>query len=91
LYKISNTNSWPRHSSGGLLPASQRGGLGSNPGLVMWDFVMDKSGAGAGFSENFGFPVNLHSICFFTIIFTITRGWQNRPGVAAMPIASQTK
>jgi hypothetical protein len=23
----------------------------------MWDFVMDKSGAGAGFfSENFGFP-----------------------------------
>jgi hypothetical protein len=24
--------------------------VGSNPGLVMWDFVMDKSGAGAGFS-----------------------------------------
>jgi hypothetical protein len=30
----------------------------------------------------------LHSICFSTIIFTITRGWHNRPGVAAVPIAS---
>jgi hypothetical protein len=30
-------------------PASHRGGPGSNPGLVMWDFVMDKRGAGAGF------------------------------------------
>jgi hypothetical protein len=30
-------------------PASHRGGPGSNPGLVVWDFVMDKSGAGAGF------------------------------------------
>jgi hypothetical protein len=28
--------------------AFQRGGPGSNPGLVMWDFVMDKSGAGTG-------------------------------------------
>jgi hypothetical protein len=47
----------PRHSSGGQSPASHRGGPGSNPGLVMWDFVMDESGAGAGFlSENFGFP-----------------------------------
>jgi hypothetical protein len=36
-------------------------------------------------------PVNLHSICFSTIIFTITRGWHNRPGVAAVPIASQIK
>jgi hypothetical protein len=33
-------------------------------------------------------PANLHSICS-TIIFTITRGWHNRPGVAAVPIASQ--
>jgi hypothetical protein len=31
-------------------------------------------------------PVNLHSICFSTIIFTITRDWHNRPEVA-----SQTK
>jgi hypothetical protein len=36
-------------------------------------------------------PANLHSICFSTIIFTITWGWHNRPGVAAVPIASQTK
>jgi hypothetical protein len=36
-------------------------------------------------------PANLHSICFSTIIFTIIRGWHNRPGVAAVPIASQTK
>jgi hypothetical protein len=36
-------------------------------------------------------PANLHSICFSTIIFTMTRGWHNRPGVAAVPIASQTK
>jgi hypothetical protein len=28
-----------------------RGGPGSNPGLVMWDFMM-----GQVFSENFGFP-----------------------------------
>jgi hypothetical protein len=26
-----------------------------------------------------------------TIIFTITRGWHNRPGVAAVPIVSQNK
>jgi CRISPR/Cas system CSM-associated protein Csm2 small subunit len=25
------------------------------------------------------------------MIFTITRGWHNRPGVAAVPIASQTR
>jgi hypothetical protein len=30
-------------------------------------------------------PANLHSISFSTIIFTITRGWHNRPGVAAVP------
>jgi hypothetical protein len=34
---------------------------------------------------------NLHSTCFSTIIFTITWGWHNRPGVAAVPMASQTK
>jgi hypothetical protein len=36
-------------------------------------------------------PANLHSICFSTIIFTITRGWHNRSGVAAVQIATQTK
>jgi hypothetical protein len=83
---------WPRHSSGGYSPASHRGGPGSNPGLVMWDFVMEKSGAGAGFLRELRFPLhNLHSTYFSTIIFTITRGWHNRPGVAAVPIASQTR
>jgi hypothetical protein len=58
----------------------------------MWDFVMDKSGAVAGFPPRTSVsPANLHSICFSTIILTITRGWHNRPGVAAVPIASQTK
>jgi hypothetical protein len=48
---------------------------------------------GQVFSENFGFfpPVNIHSVCFSTIIFTITRGWHNRSGVVAVPIASQTR
>jgi hypothetical protein len=34
--------------------------------------------------------VTTYSIYFSTIIFTITRGWHNKPGVAAVPIASQT-
>jgi hypothetical protein len=52
---------------------------------------MDKSGAGAGFLRELRFvsPANLYSIYLSTIIFTITRGWHNRPGVAAVPIASQ--
>jgi hypothetical protein len=31
-----------------------------NPGLVMWDFVMDKSGAGAGFLRELRFPLPLY-------------------------------
>jgi hypothetical protein len=59
----------------------------------MWDFVMDKSDAGAGFLRELRFPLPIYipSACFSTIIFTITRGWHNRPGVAALPIASQFK
>jgi hypothetical protein len=59
----------------------------------MWDFLMDKSGAGAGFLRELRFisSANLHSISFSKIIFTITRGWHNRPGVAAVPIDSQTR
>jgi hypothetical protein len=58
----------------------------------MWDFVMDKSGAVAGFLRELRFSLaNLDSMCYSTIIFTITRGWDNRPGVAAVPISSQTK
>jgi hypothetical protein len=72
--------SWPRHTSGGWSPDSHRGAPGSNPGLVLWYFVMGKSGAGAGFlrGELRVSPANLHSICFSTIIFTITRGRHNR-------------
>jgi hypothetical protein len=33
---------------------------GSNPGLVMWDSVMDKSGAGAGFLRELRFPLPLY-------------------------------
>jgi hypothetical protein len=58
----------------------------------MWDFVMDKNGAGAGFLREFRFPLPIYIPSFFsTIIFTITRGWHNMPGVAAVPIASQAK
>jgi hypothetical protein len=34
---------------------SHRGGPGSNPGLVMWDFMMDKSGAVGGFLRELRF------------------------------------
>jgi hypothetical protein len=58
----------------------------------MWDFVMDKSGAGAGFLRELRFPLpNYIPSAVSTIIFTITRGWDNRPGVAAVPTASQTR
>jgi hypothetical protein len=40
---------------------SHRGGPGSNPGLVMWDFVMDKSGAGAGFLRELRFPLPIYN------------------------------
>jgi hypothetical protein len=54
---VSKDVSRPRHSSGGESPASHRGGPRSKPGLVMWDFVMDKSGAGAGFLRELRFPL----------------------------------
>jgi hypothetical protein len=46
---------------------------------------------GQVFSENFGFPCQSAFDLLSTIIFTITRGWHNRPGVAAVPIVSQNK
>jgi hypothetical protein len=53
---------------------------------------MDKSSAGAGFSPRTSVsPANLHSIMLSIIIFIITRGWHNSPGVASVPIVSQTK
>jgi hypothetical protein len=64
----------------------------SNPGLVMRDFVMDKSGSWGTFSPRTSVSLaNLHSICSSTIIFTITRGWHNRSGVAAVLLASQSR
>jgi hypothetical protein len=46
---------------------------------------------GQVFSENFGFPCQSTFHLLLHIIFTITPGWHNRPGVAAVPIASQTR
>jgi hypothetical protein len=40
--------------------ASHRGGPGSNPGLVMWYFVMDKSGTGTGFLRELRFPLPIY-------------------------------
>jgi hypothetical protein len=42
------------------LTNSHRGGPGSNPDLVMWDFVMDKSGAGARFPRELRFPLPIY-------------------------------
>jgi hypothetical protein len=36
------------------------GGPGSKPGLVMWNFVMDKNGAGAGFLRELRFPLPIY-------------------------------
>jgi hypothetical protein len=58
----------------------------------MWDFVMDRSGAGAGFLRELRFPLPIYiPSASPQSSFTITRGWHNRPGVVAVPIASQTK
>jgi hypothetical protein len=46
---------------------------------------------GQVFSENFGFPCQSTFHLLSTIIFTITRGWHNRPGVAAVPNQKKKK
>jgi hypothetical protein len=56
----------------------------------MWDFVMDKSGAGAGFLRELRFPLPIYIPSALHNHLPITRGWHNRPGVAAVPIVSQT-
>jgi hypothetical protein len=56
----------------------------------MWDVVMDKSGAEAGFLRELRFPLPIY-IPSASPLFTITQGWHNGPGVAAVPIASQTR
>jgi hypothetical protein len=42
------------------LPVFHRGGPGSNPSLVMWNFVMDESGAEAGFLRELRFPLPIY-------------------------------
>jgi hypothetical protein len=55
-------------------------------GILWWTEVA----LGQVFSENFGFPCQstFHLLLHNHLI--ITRGWHNRPGVAAVPITSQT-
>jgi hypothetical protein len=49
-------------------------------------------GVGAGFLRELRFPLPIYiPSASPPIIFTITGGWHNRPGVAAVPIASQTR
>jgi hypothetical protein len=64
---------------------------GSKPDLGMWDFVMDKSGAGAGFLRELRFPLQIYFPSALHNHLQYHRGWHNRPGVAAVPIVSQTK
>jgi hypothetical protein len=54
----------------------------------MWDLVMDKSGAGAGFLREIRFllPIYIPSASPQSSSLAI-----NRPGVAAVPTASQTR
>jgi hypothetical protein len=39
---------------------SYHGSPGSNPGLVMWDFVMEKSGVRADFLRELRFPLSIY-------------------------------
>jgi hypothetical protein len=65
---------------------------GFKPGSGHVGFCNGQKWRGGRFSPRTSVsPANVHSICLSTIIFTITRGWDNRPGVAAVPIASQTR
>jgi hypothetical protein len=59
---------------------------GSNPSLVMWDFVVDKVALGQVFSEYFGFPcqISFHQLLQKSSS-SIMWGLYNRPEVAAVP------
>jgi hypothetical protein len=73
-------------------PAPHRGGPGFKPGSGHVGFCDGQKWRWGRFPPRTSVsPANLHSICFSTIIFTIIRGWHNRPAVAAVPIASQTQ
>jgi hypothetical protein len=56
----------------------------------MWDFVMDKSCAGAGFLREVRFPLPIYIPSASPQSSSLSPvGWHNRPGVAAVPIDSQ--
>jgi hypothetical protein len=59
---------------------------GSSPGLVMWDFVVDKVALVQVFSEYFGFPCqsSFHQLLQKSSSFIIW-GLSNRPKAAAVP------
>jgi hypothetical protein len=90
---VTNLRVGPRHSSGGRLVAGfppRRPGF--KPGSGHVGFCDGQNWRWGRLSPRTSVSLaNIHSICFSTIIFTITRGWHNRPGAAAVPIASQTK
>jgi hypothetical protein len=48
-------------------------------------FVVDKVALGEVFSEDFGFPANLHSTNCSTITLIYHLGLYNRPEVASVP------
>jgi hypothetical protein len=80
-------NQWyagPRHSSNGWSLATHRGGLGSSPGLVMWDLWWTKCRWGRFSPSTSVSPANFHPTSCSTIT-VITWGWYNRPIVAALP------
>jgi hypothetical protein len=58
----------------------------------MWDFVMDKSGAGAGFLRELRYPLPIYIASASPQSSSLSpEAGTNRPGVAAVPIASQTR
>jgi hypothetical protein len=58
----------------------------------MWDFVMDKIGVGAGFLRELGIPLPIYIPSASPQSSSLSpEADRNKPGVAAVPIASQTK
>jgi hypothetical protein len=58
----------------------------------MWDFVMDKSGPGAGFLRELRFPLAIYIPSASPQSSSLSpEAGTNRPGVAAVPIASQSR
>jgi hypothetical protein len=69
-----------------VLVDSNRGGPGSNPGLIMRDLWWTKWGWGRIYPSTSGSPANLHSTNFSPQSPSpIIWGWYNRPVVAAVP------